>query len=72
MFFYLFIVTRCLSLHAHLHIRKATYLLVWIQTVKLVLVLFDNDNELNEGEEGDMCVHYHYHGCRGAKEHLLV
>lgn len=36
------------------------------------LVLFDNDNEQNEAEEGDMCVHYHYHGCHGAKEHLLV
>lgn len=35
-------------------------------------MLFDNDNELNKGEEGDMCVHYHYHGCHGAKEHLLV
>ncbi len=42
------------------------------KTVKLVLVLFDNDKEENEGEECDMCVHYHYHNCHGAKEHLLM
>ncbi len=41
------------------------------KTVKLVLVLFDNDEE-NEGEECDMCVYYHYHNCHGAKQHLLM
>lgn len=44
--------------------------LALIKTVKLVLLLFDNDNEEKEGEEGDMCVHYH--NCHSAKEHLLM
>ncbi len=48
------------------------YLLCSLAWIKLVLVLFDNDKEENEGEECDMCVHYHYHNCHGAKEHLLM
>jgi len=34
--------------------------------------VFENDNEQNEGEEGNTCENYHYHGCHDAKEHLLV
>lgn len=34
--------------------------------------MFDNDNEKNEGEEGYMCMHYQYHDCHGAKEHLII